>query len=328
MNQLPKLESVLLDREHAQRCLLSQTRRKFLTSAVGSLGSFALGSMTGSRLLAAPANPMAGMSQFPNHLARAKRVIHLCMAGGPSHLESFDYKPELERQHGNTMPESITAGQPIAQLQGKALTAFRPQTTFQKCGQSGIEISDFFPNIQTLADDICVIKSMVTDQINHDPAHTFFNTGTIRPNYPSIGSWLLYGLGSMNENLPGYVVLTSVGGGQAQPISARQWSSGFLAGKYQGVKLNSTGDPVYYVARPTASPRLARPNSSKPSTSSTRITPKSSMTPVFPTASPNMSSPSACRWQSPNSPISPKKIRASSPNTAAHPAMAASPATA
>lgn len=247
----PRLEPVLLDRAQAERCLLSQTRRKFLTSTCGSLGSLALGTMVGSRLLAAPANPMAGLPpQFLTHAARAKRVIHLCMAGGPSHLESFDYKPELERQHGKTMPESLTAGQPIAQLQGKALTAFRPQTTFQKCGQSGMEISDFFPHIQTLADDICVIKSMVTDQINHDPAHTYFNTGTIRPNYPSIGSWLLYGLGSMNENLPGFVVLTSVGGGQAQPISARQWSSGFLAGKYQGVKLNSIGDPVYYVGSP------------------------------------------------------------------------------
>ena len=231
--------------------MLSQTRRKFLTSAFGSLGSLALGSMAGSRLLAANAQPLSGLApHFMTHAARAKRVIHLCMAGGPSHLESFDPKPVLEQQHGKPMPESLTAGQPIAQLQGKALTAFGPQTTFKKCGQSGIEISDFFPHIQGIADEICVIRSMVTEQINHDPAHTYFNTGTIRPNYPSIGSWLLYGLGSMNENLPGFVVLTSEGGGQAQPISARQWSSGFLAGKYQGVKLNSIGDPVYYVGSP------------------------------------------------------------------------------
>ncbi len=245
------LEKVLLDRAEAERCLLSQTRRKFLTSAFGSLGSLALGSMAGSRLLAANASPSGGLApHFITHAARAKRVIHLCMAGGPSHLESFDPKPVLEQQHGKPMPESLTAGQPIAQLQGKALTAFGPQTTFRKCGESGIEISDFFPQIQGIADEICVIRSMVTEQINHDPAHTYFNTGTIRPNYPSIGSWLLYGLGSMNENLPGFIVLTSEGGGQAQPISARQWSSGFLAGKYQGVKLNSIGDPVYYVGSP------------------------------------------------------------------------------
>jgi len=261
MNPLPihtpaRLQKVLLDRAQAERCLLSQTRRKFLTSTFGSLGSLALGTMAGTRLLATNSNAgnpreMAGIARnFLTHAPRAKRVIHLCMAGGPSHLESFDHKPELERMHGKPMPESLTAGQPIAQLQGHALNAFGPQTTFKKCGQSGIEISDFFPHIQGIADDICVIRSMVTEQINHDPAHTYFNTGTIRPNYPSIGSWLLYGLGSMNENLPGFVVLTSEGGGQAQPISARQWSSGFLAGKYQGVKLNSIGDPVYYVGSP------------------------------------------------------------------------------
>ena len=251
MNPPFRLEKVLLDRAVAERCLLSQTRRKFLTSAFGSLGSLALGSMAGSQLLAGNARPTGGMpSHFMTHAARAKRVIHLCMAGGPSHLESFDPKPVLEQQHGKPMPESLTAGQPVAQLQGQALTAFGPQAAFKKCGESGIEISEFFPHIQGIADEICVIRSMVTEQINHDPAHTYFNTGTIRPNYPSIGSWLLYGLGSMNENLPGFIVLTSEGGGQAQPISARQWSSGFLAGKYQGVKLNSIGDPVYYVGSP------------------------------------------------------------------------------
>jgi hypothetical protein len=250
----PRLERVELPRAEAERVLLSQTRRKFLTSAFGSLGSLALGGMAGSRLLAAKPAGMdpAGihLPHFLTHLPKIKRVIHLCMAGGPSHLESFDPKPELDRQNGKPMPESLTAGQPVAQLQGKALTAFKAQTTFRKCGESGIEISDFFPHIQTIADDLCVVRSMVTEQINHDPAHTYFNTGTIRPNYPSIGSWLLYGLGSMNENLPGFVVLTSQGGGQAQPISARQWASGFLPGKFQGVKLNSIGDPVYYVGSP------------------------------------------------------------------------------
>ena len=256
MTSRPQLERVLLDRAVAERCLLSQTRRKFLTSTFGSLGSLALGTMVGPRLHGASTgagDPEAMedlAAAYLTHAPKAKRVIHLCMAGGPSHLESFDPKPELERMHGKPMPESITAGQPIAQLQGQALNAFGPQVTFTKAGRSGVEISDYFPHIQKIADEICVIRSMVTEQINHDPAHTHFNTGTIRPNYPSIGSWLLYGLGSMNENLPGFVVLTSEGGGQGQPISARQWSSGFLASKYQGVKLNSIGDPVYYVGSP------------------------------------------------------------------------------
>ena len=256
--QPTKLQKVELEREQAERCLLSQTRRKFLTSAFGSVGSLALGTMAGPSLLAAPTNPNLDgppatrdlRANYLTHAPKAKRVIHLCMAGGPSHLETFDYKPTLEKMHDQPMPESLTKGQPIAQLQGRVLKAFKPQTTFKKSGQSGIEISDYFPHLQTVADEMCVIKSMVTEQINHDPAHTYFNTGTIRPNNPSIGSWLLYGLGTMNENLPGFVVLTSAGGGQGQPISARQWSSGFLASKYQGVKLNAIGDPVYYVGSP------------------------------------------------------------------------------
>lgn len=250
-----KLQRVMLDREHAEKCLLSQTRRKFLTSAFGSVGTLALGTMAGPSLFAAPDlnTPPAAedlRARYLTHAPKAKRVIHLCMAGGPSHLETFDYKPTLEKMHGKEMPKDLTAGQPIAQLQGKALKAFKPQTTFTKSGQSGIEISDYFPHIQSVADELCVVKSMKTEQINHDPAHTYFNTGTIRPNHPSIGAWLLYGLGSMNENLPGFVVLTSQGGGQGQPISARQWSSGFLQSKYQGVKLNAIGDPVYYVGSP------------------------------------------------------------------------------
>lgn len=254
-NQSIKLEHVRLDREHAERCLLSQTRRKFLTSSIGSIGSLALGSMLGNKLFASPDTELINAvpdaaKPFLTHAPKAKRVIHLCMAGGPSHLESFDYKPMLEKMHNKVLPEELTKGQPIAQLQGKELRAFRPQTTFKKCGKSGIEIADLFPHIQKLADEICVIKSMMTEQINHDPAHTFFNTGTIRPNHPSIGSWLLYGLGSVNKNLPGYVVLTSAGGGPGQPISSRQWHNGFLDSTYQGVKLNSVGDPVYYVGSP------------------------------------------------------------------------------
>ncbi|HCS51381.1 MAG TPA: sulfatase, partial [Planctomycetaceae bacterium] len=135
-----------------------------------------------------------------------KRVIFLCMAGGPSHLETFDYKPELERLSGQPMPASITAGQPIAQLQGQELIAQGPLTKFQKYGEGGLEVSDYLPWHAKMADDICVLKSMHTEQINHDPAHTFMNTGTVISGRPSMGSWITYGLGSETQELPGFVV--------------------------------------------------------------------------------------------------------------------------
>jgi hypothetical protein len=175
------------------------------------------------------------------------------MAGGPSHLETFDYKPKLEELDGKPMPKSFTEGQQIAQLQGQAnnLKVLGPQHKFAKYGNSGQEISTALPNIANkIPDDICIIRSMQTEQINHDPAHTFMNTGSIISGRPSMGSWINYGLGSEGANLPGFVVLTSVGGGQSQPIAARQWHSGFLPSQYQGVRLRSKGDPVLYINNP------------------------------------------------------------------------------
>ncbi len=200
----------------------------------------------------------AALSQFwPSGLlsaipeaARAKRVIFLCMAGGPSHLETFDEKPQLAELDGQPMPESFTRGMPIAQLQGKPLKCLGPRAAFQRHGESGQLISDYLPHIATVADDIAIVRSMVTEQINHDPAHTFMNTGTIVPNRPSMGSWINYGLGSEGEDLPGFVVLTSVGGRNPQPIAARQWSSGFLPSNLGGVEFHSKGDPVHYVSNP------------------------------------------------------------------------------
>lgn len=247
--QQPRLQSVTLPRAQAERILLQQTRRKFLTSATGSLGSLALSCLLGRRTLAA-SDHLARDLGTPHFAPRAKRVIHLCMAGGPSQFETLDPKPIMAQRNGQPMPESLTRGQPIAQLQGKALRIMGPQATFSHCGSSGIEISDVLPNIQSVADELCVVRSMMTEQINHDPAHTYFNTGSRVQGFPSIGSWLMYGLGSANENLPGYVVLTSEGGGQGQPIASRQWSSGFLPSRYQGVKLNGVGEPVYYVSSP------------------------------------------------------------------------------
>lgn len=234
-----------------------QSRRAFLGRGAMGFGSLALGALLAPRLrtaAGAEADPKAqslGAVQ-PLHFApKARRVIFLCQAGGPSHLETFDHKPKLAEMDGEPMPSSVTEGQPVAQLQGKQLKCFRPQFGFKKFGQSGQDICELFPGIGSVADDICILRSMVTEAINHDPAHTFMNTGTTISGRPSMGAWLLYGLGSECDNLPGFVVLTSVGrGGQAQPIAQRQWHSGFLPSRYQGVEFHSTGDPVLYVGAP------------------------------------------------------------------------------
>ena len=212
-------------------------RRTFLRRT--GLGSIALASMAGT-----------AQGIQTHHPSRIKRVIHLCMAGGPSHLETFDNKPELAKHNGKPMPESFTKGQPIAQLQGKALKVLGPQHTFERYGKSGLAMSNVFKHISGHADEMCIINSMHTEQINHDPAHTFFNTGTAISGRPSMGSWVLYGLGAESRDLPGFIVLTSVGGGQSQPISSRQWHSGFLPSRFQGVQMHATGNPVHYVGNP------------------------------------------------------------------------------
>ena len=219
---------------------------------MAGLGLLGLNALLQPRLFAQTPRTAAHGAINPLHFpAKAKRVIFLYQAGGPSHLETFDYKPKLAQMSGQGMPESFTKGQQIAQLQGKALKCFGPQYGFRKFGKSGQEICELFPHIGSVADDICIVRSLWTEQINHDPAHTVMNTGSIIPGRPSMGSWAFYGLGADTQDLPGFVVLTSAGrGGQMQPISARQWSAGLLPSKYQGVKLNSFGDPVLYIANP------------------------------------------------------------------------------
>ncbi len=226
-------------------------RRTFLSRSGLGVGSAALWSLLADDAAATPssANP-PGRGGLPHHTPKIKRVIFLCMAGGPSHLETFDYKPVLEELDGKPMPESYTAGQPIAQLQGQTLKCQGPLTKFGQYGESGQTIADYLPWHQKMADDICIVRSMVTEQINHDPAHTFMNTGTAISGRPSMGSWITYGLGSESENLPGFVVLTSVGGRNPQPIASRQWATGFLPSRYQGVEFNSSGHPVNYVQLP------------------------------------------------------------------------------
>ena len=233
-------------------------RRAFLGRSTTGLGTLALASLLDPNLLkASEGSPTPQVDRWRGivqtlHMApKAKRIIYLYMAGGPSHLETFDSKPELARMHGKPMPESFTKGMPIAQLQGQKLVCFAPQHPFQRCGASGQEISSIFPHIATVADEICIVRSMVTEAINHDPAHTFMNTGTSISGRPAMGSWLTYGLGSENDDLPGFVVLTSTGRfGQAQPISTRQWHSGFLPSRFQGVRFYSKGDAVLYLGRP------------------------------------------------------------------------------
>ena len=228
------------------------SRRSFLNRGACGIGSIALASL----LNPAPARAAGSTASLgavnPLHFApKAKRVIYLYMAGGPSHLETLDHKPKLAEMSGKPMPDSFTRGQPIAQLQNQALKCFAPQHEFQKFGKSGQEIASVLPHIGSIADDICIIKSMVTEAINHDPAHTFMNTGTTISGRPSMGSWLWYGLGSEAADLPGFVVLTSSGrSGQNQPIASRMWHSGFLPSKYQGVHFQSKGDPVMYLGTP------------------------------------------------------------------------------
>ncbi|HEX4945737.1 MAG TPA: DUF1501 domain-containing protein [Blastocatellia bacterium] len=232
-------------------------RRTFLSQSFAGLGAIAINSLFSQDLRAA-IPPSAfhlpqskGVINPLHHPAKAKRVIFLYQAGGPSHLETFDYKPTLAQMHAKPMPESFTKGQQIAQLQGQKLNCFGPQYEFKRVGQSGQEICSQFPHISSVADNICIIRSMWGEQINHDPAHQLMNTGSIVAGRPSMGSWLLYGLGTESEDLPGFVVLVSSGkGGQMQPIAARQWSAGILPSKYQGVKLNSIGDPVLYIKNP------------------------------------------------------------------------------
>lgn len=235
-------------------------RRSFLANGSRGIGSVALASLLPSPAFPAGLSPNSTGVVSPLPLRpKAKRVIWLTMAGGPSHLETFDHKPKLAEMHGKPMPQSMTKGQQLAQLQGQKLVCQGPQFAFQKFGRNQTEISVLFPHIGSVMDDICLVRSMTTDAINHDPAHMFMNTGSQIAGRPSMGSWVTYGLGSESSDLPGFVVLVSTGRGRSpQPIAARQWSSGFLPSKHQGVQLRSKGDPVLYLGNPAGISREAQ----------------------------------------------------------------------
>ncbi len=236
---------------------LQVCRRTFLARSGVGVGSAALALLLQSATARAHSDDTlkrAGQTGILNqfhHAPRAKRIIHLCMAGGPSQFESFDHKPKLAELNGQPFPDSFTAGQQLAQLQNTPLKALGGLYGFNRYGESGQEISELFPHIGGIADELCIVRSLHTEQINHDPAHAFMNSGSIIKGRPSMGSWLLYGLGCETDNLPGFVVLSSTSKcGGAQPISARQWSAGFLPSRFQGVPFQSSGAAVHYIGNP------------------------------------------------------------------------------
>ena len=235
-------------------------RRIFLKRGAGALGSAALASLMGGDARAAGTTDAGGLPGFPNHAAKAKRVIYLFQSGAPSQMDLFDPKPALEKHRGENLPESIRQGQRLTTMTSgqKSFPVAPTIFKFAPQGKSGATISELMPHISGVADELCFIKSMFTEAINHDPAITFCQTGSQLAGRPSIGSWLSYGLGSNNRDLPAYVVLTSFGTGRRddQPLYDRLWGSGFLPTQHQGVKFRNAGDPVLYLSNPNG---IARP---------------------------------------------------------------------
>lgn len=234
-------------------------RRAFLQRGAGGLGMAALWSLLQDSALAGDVPGARGL----HHPPRAKRIIFLFQCGGPSQLDLWDHKPGLERLRGTELPDSIRRGQRITGMtatQSRLLIA-PSQYRFTQHGQNGRWISELLPHTARVVDDLCVIRSVHTNAINHDPGITFFQTGSELPGRPSFGAWIDYGLGSLNHDLPAYVTLISNGAfDKAQPIYSRLWGSGFLPGAHQGVQFRTQGDPVLYLRDPAfAKPERKRP---------------------------------------------------------------------
>jgi uncharacterized protein (DUF1501 family) len=232
----------------SQRLALAVTRRHFLRECGVGLGKLALAGLVtdafAARSSATPANPLA--PKAPHFAPRARRVIHLFMAGAPSQLDLFDYKPKLAEWEGKPLPPSVIGGQRYAFIRPDA-AVLGPRFKFRKYGQCGAELSEMLPHLAGVVDDVCIVKSVRTDQFNHAPAQIFFNTGFSQPGRPSMGSWVLYGLGAETQDLPAFVVLSTgsgISGGSAN------WSSGFLPTLYMGVRLRNQGDPILNVSSP------------------------------------------------------------------------------
>ena len=230
------------------------TRRHFFNRCGLGVGSLALQQMLAGESQASvkidPANPMA--SRRPHHTAKAKRVIYLFMAGGPSQIDLFDHKPLLEKYSGQKPPESLMSGKRFAFLKGNETLLASPRK-FGTYGQCGMTLSDLFPHHRKIVDDVCWMKGVTTDVFNHGPAKLFMNTGFQAPGRASMGSWVTYGLGSEAQDLPGFVVLQS--GPRGPRAGAQLWSSGFLPTSFQGVPLRGSGDPILNLNSPAGMTR-------------------------------------------------------------------------
>jgi hypothetical protein len=233
---------------------LMMTRRHFFGRTATGIGALALGSLLNPNLLSAAAEENSG--QFPlgkPHFApKAKRVIYLFMAGGPAQMDLLDYKPTLEKLHGTELPSSIRMGQRLTGMTSgqSSFPVVKSLFKFAQHGKCGAWVSELIPNIAEIVDDIAIVKTVNTEAINHDPAITFIQTGFQQPGRPCMGSWLSYGLGSENKNLPAFIVMISNGKESDQPLYARLWGSGFLPSEHQGVNFRGTGDPVLYLSNP------------------------------------------------------------------------------
>src|SRR5271155_4921924 len=248
----------------SQEALSAETRRQFFGRGARGIGSLALFSLLNESAGASTVKPaIGGLPGLPHFAPKARRAIYLHMLGAPPQMETFDYKPKMQSWFDKDLPESIRSGQRLTTMTaGQTRFPIAPSVfKFQQYGQSGAWISDLLPETAKMADDIAIIRSMNTDAINHEPAVTFLQTGFMIAGKPCIGSWISYGLGSMNQDLPTFVVLNATHSNpkaNVQAISARLWSSGFLSGRYSGVALRSGGDPVLYINNPGGVPPQMR----------------------------------------------------------------------
>lgn len=231
---------------------LNQNRRKFLSKLSLGVGSLALGSLLVPDLFKGKQGEDALFAALPHFAPKAKRIIYLFQNGAPSQLETFDYKPMLNQQIGKELPESIRMGQRLTGMTAgqSSFPLVGSYFGFKQYGEARAWISDIFPHTAKIVDDICIIKSMHTEAINHDPALTFFQTGAQVGNRPSMGAWLSYGLGSENNNLPAFCVLLSRGKGNGQGVYSKLWTNGFLDSVHQGVQFSASEDPVLYLSDP------------------------------------------------------------------------------
>jgi hypothetical protein len=253
-------EKIQIEAQHAE--LSFQTRRHFLKQCRTGMGMMALGSFLDScNLFSKTDNPLASnplMAKAPHFAGKAKSVIFLHMAGAPSQLEMFDYKPELQKMDGMDCPESFIKGKKFAFIRGVP-KLLGPQTQFKQYGESGLWLSDNLPHFNQVIDNVSLLKAVNTDQFNHAPAQLLMHCGTPRLGRPSMGSWVTYGLGTENSNLPGFVVLTS--GGRNPDSGKSVWGSGFLPSVYQGIQCRSEGDPVLFLKDPNGFSRDLRKSS-------------------------------------------------------------------